>query len=204
VIRDPKVKDEIKSFRLSFKRPLQAGPFSGFTGGVNYTQRDKSVAKNETRLVMPPGTYSCETQGTPNVTPCNRDIPSAAVQAPLDMSWMGVPQFIRLNVPYLVDSGALGRRWPRLDLKTNDSAVVREDHHGLRRCWTSTPRWRAFRCAATWACSSCRHDQRAEGWEYRGDNDNPDFSLLYQAQRRCQLHRCAAEPEPRGPRSAPT
>jgi hypothetical protein len=97
VIRDPHVKDEIKTLRLSAKHPLD-GIFSNFTGGLNYTQRDKSVAKNETRLIIP-----VDANGN-NV----RDIPSAAVGTPFNMAWMGVPQLIRIDVPYLVSSGALG------------------------------------------------------------------------------------------------
>jgi iron complex outermembrane recepter protein len=178
VIRDPKVKDEIKTLRLSFKRSMQAGPFSGFTGGVNYTQRDKDVAKNETRLIMPPGTYSCETQGTPNVTPCNRDIPSAAVQAPLDMSWMGVPQFIRLNVPYLVDTGALGKKVAVLDLKTNDSAVSEKVTTAFAMLDIDS-QLAGIPLRGNVGLQFVDTQQRAEGWEYRGDNDNVDFSLLY-------------------------
>ena len=167
VIRDPHVEDEIKTLRLSAKRTLN-GIFSAFTGGVNYTQRDKDVSKNETRLIIP-----VDANGN-NI----RDIPSAAVRTPFDMSWMGVPQFIRLDVPYLVDSGALGKKVAELGLKTNDSNVHEKVTTAFAMLDIDT-QVAGVPVRGNVGVQAVQTKQNAEGWEYRGNNDNVDFSLLY-------------------------
>ncbi len=167
VIRDPHVEDEIKTLRLSAKRSL-SGMFSYFTGGVNYTQRDKDVSKNETRLIIP-----VNAQGN-NL----RDIPTSAVLSPLDMSWMGVSQFIRLDVPKLVDSGALGKKVAELGLKTNDSNVHEKVTTAFAMLDIDT-KLAGVPIRGNVGLQAVHTQQNAEGWEYRGNNDNVDFSLLY-------------------------
>jgi iron complex outermembrane recepter protein len=167
VIRDPKVKDEIKTLRLSAKRSL-SGIFKAFTGGANYTQHDKDVSKNETRLIIP-----LDANGN-----INRVIPAGAVRSPLDFSFVGVPQFIRIDVPYLVSSGALSRKVAELGLKTNDSAV----HEKIATAFAmfdidanlgNTP------IRGNIGIQAVNTKQSADGWEYRGNNDNVDFNLLF-------------------------
>lgn len=167
VIRDPRVEDEIKTLRLSAKRTLN-GIFSAFTGGLNYTQRDKDVSKNETRLIIP-----VDANGN-NI----RNIPAAAVRAPFDMSWMGVPQFIRLDVPYLVDSGALGKKVAELGLKTNDSNVREKVTTAFAMLDIDT-QVAGIPVRGNVGVQAVQTKQNSEGWEYRGNNDNVDFGLLY-------------------------
>jgi TonB-dependent receptor len=167
VIRDPHVEDEIKTLRLSAKRTL-GGIFSAFTGGVNYTQRDKDVAKNETRLIIP-----VDAQGN-NI----RDIPSAAVRAPLDMSWMGVSQFIRIDVPTLVDTGALGKKVALLGQKTNDSAVHEKVTTAFAMLDIDTS-VAGVPLRGNVGVQAVHSQQSADGWEYRGNEDNVDFNLLF-------------------------
>jgi TonB-dependent receptor len=170
VIRDPDAEDEIKSFRLSAKRPLELlGVFSNFTGGVNYTQRDKNVEKNETRLVMP-------VDGAGNVI---RDIPAGAVLAPHNMSWAGTPSLLRLDIPYLVSTGALGTKVAEVQLKGNDAFVSEK----------ITTAYLQLDIDATVAgvplrgnvgVQAVQSDQKSEGYQFLGyDNDNPDLSLLF-------------------------
>jgi TonB-dependent receptor len=179
VIRDPHVEDEIKTLRLSAKRPLD-GLFSAFNIGVNYTQRDKIVSKNETRLIIPldPNSTTICASSLTTAGPCNRDIPAAAVRAPLDMSWMGVPSFIRLDVPYLVDSGALGQRVAELELKTNDSTVHEKVTTAFAMLDIDT-HVAGIPIRGNVGLQAVHTKQNSEGWEYRGNNDNVDFNLLY-------------------------
>lgn len=167
VIRDPHVTDEIKTLRLQARRSLD-GVFSGFTAGLNHTQRDKDVSKNETRLIMP-----MDADG--NVV---RDIPAAAVLSPLDMSWMGVSQFLRLDVPTLVESGALGKKVAELGLKTNDSAVSEKVTTAFAMLDIDTE-VAGIPLRGNMGLQAVRTDQQADGWEYRGNNDDVDFGLLY-------------------------
>jgi iron complex outermembrane recepter protein len=170
VIRDPHSVDVIKSLRLSAKRPTNLfGVFSNFTGGFNYTQRDKSIEKNETRLVMP-----LDANG--NVI---RDIPVGAVRTPLDMSWMGVSQFIRLDVPYLASSGALTRKAAEFFRKGND-AFVNEKIATAFVQLDIDAQLGSIPLRGNLGLQAVHSDQRSEGYQYLGlDNDqNQDLSLL--------------------------
>jgi TonB-dependent receptor len=169
VIRDPHVEDEIKTLRLQAKRSLDGGIFSGFTGGINFTQRDKTVAKNETRLVM-------KTDGSGNNI---RDIPAGSVQAPLDMAWMGVPQFIRIDVPSLVSSGALGLKPAVFSLKGNDSSV----HEKITTAYAMLDidtQLMGLPIRGNAGVQAVRSQQNSMGYEYTGNDDNVDLSLLLQ------------------------
>ncbi len=170
VVRDPHSEDEIKTLRLSAKRPLELlGVFSNVTGGVNYTRRDKSIQKNETRLVMP-------LDASGNVI---RDIPVGAVRSPLDMSWMGVPEFLRLDVPYLVSSGALGRKAAEFQLKGNDASVHEKIATAFMQLDIDT-QLAGVPLRGNVGLQAVRSQQTSEGFEYLGlDNNNPDLSLLF-------------------------
>lgn len=170
VIRDPHSEDEIKSLRLQASRPVDwLGVFSNVTGGFNFTGRDKSIEKNETRLVMP-----LDANG--NVI---RTIPAGAVRDPLDMSWMGVNQFLRLDVPYLADSGALGRKAAEFQLKGND-ALVSEKISTAYLQLDIDAKAGGVPLRGNVGVQMVHSQQRSEGYEYLGlDNDNPDLSLLY-------------------------
>lgn len=170
VIRDPHQEDEIKSLRLQAKRPVDlAGLFSQVTVGVNHTQRDKSIEKNETRLVMP-----LDANGNPI-----RDIPLSAVRDPLDMSWMGVSQFIRIDVPYLVSTGALGKKAAEYALKGNDAFVSEKITTAFAQLDIDTE-IAGIPVRGNVGLQAVHSSQRSEGYEYLGlDNNNPDLSLLF-------------------------
>jgi TonB-dependent receptor len=174
VIRDPRVKDEIKSFRLSAKRGFD-GWISAFNGGFNYTQRDKSVAKNETRLEIPLDANSTTLCGS---APCDRTIPAGAVLTPFDMSWMGVPSFIRLDVPYLVSSGVLSLKPAQLGLKANDSSVHEKVFTAFAMADINTM-WGNVPIRGNFGVQFVHTQQEAEGWQYTGNEDNVDFNLLF-------------------------
>ena len=167
VIRDPHVEDEIKTLRLSANRGFD-GFISKFSAGINYTQRDKSVEKNETRLLMP-----VNGQGQPI-----RDIPAGAVLTPFDMSWMGVDSFIRLDVPFLVQSGALILKPAELGLKANDSFINEKILTAFAMVDFDTQLGNVP-IRGNFGVQAVHSDQHAEGWEYRGDNNNVNFDLLY-------------------------
>ncbi|MDQ3039520.1 MAG: TonB-dependent receptor, partial [Pseudomonadota bacterium] len=166
VIRDPHVEDEIKTIRASLNRGFD-GWISKLTTGINYTTRDKSVEKNETRLLVP-----LDSSGNPV-----RTIPTGAVLAPLDMSWMGVSQFLRLNVPFLVSSGALTLKPAVLGLKANDSFVQEKILTGFAMIDLDTQLGNVP-LRGNFGVQVVRSEQKAQGWEYRGDENNVDFDLL--------------------------
>lgn len=182
VVRDPHSEDEIKSLRLSAKRPLDAlGVFSQVTAGVNYTQRDKSIEKNETRLVMPLDPTSSTVCASAQATagPCNRQIPAGAVLAPFDMAWMGVPQMLRLNVPYLVSSGALDRRAAEYQFKGNDAFVAEKITTAFVQLDVDTS-IRGVPVRGNVGVQAVHSDQKSEGYEYLGrDVNNADLSQLF-------------------------
>ncbi len=165
VIRTPHVEDEIKTFRFSASRGFD-GWISKFTGGINYTQRDKNVESNENRLLYPVGADHS-----------GQVIPAGAVLDPFDMSWMGVGSFIRLDVPYLVSSGALTTKPAVLGLKANDSSVH-------EKIWTAfamidiDTTWGDVPIRGNFGVQAVHTKQAADGWQYFGNADNVDFNLL--------------------------
>ena len=168
VIRDPHVEDEIKSLRLSAKRPL-TGMFSSFIGGINYTQRDKTVAKNEIRLLMP-----LDANGN-NI----RDIPTSAVRTPIDMSWVGIGPFIRLDVPALVSSGALSQQPALFSLKQDNDSGVHEKITTAFAMLNIGTDVAGVPIRGNVGIQAVQSKQNSDGFEYRGNDDKPDLSLLF-------------------------
>lgn len=171
-IRSPAVKDEIKSLRLSVKRELD-GFFSSFSTGLNVTHRSKDVERNEDRILM-----KKDAQGN-----FIRTIPTSIVGTPFDMSWAGIPQLLRVDVPALVASGAVTleqgqfHKWAgnvssvdetvttgfgKLDIDTDIAGVALRGNLGLQLVHAK---------------------QSSEGWAYLGRNEDfPDPSLLRKLQ----------------------
>ncbi len=167
-IRSPAVKDEIKSARFTIMRELD-GFFSNASLGINVTQRGKDVARNEDRILM-----KKDAQGA-----FIRTIPSGIVGAPFDMSWAGIPQLLRVDVPALVASGAVTleqgqfQKWAgnvsgvdetistaygKLDIDSEIMGVALRGNLGLQ---------------------VVHAQQSSEGWAYLGRNEDfPDPSLL--------------------------
>ena len=168
VIRDPHVEDTIKSLRLSAKHSL-SGIFRSFIGGVNYTQRDKTVAKNEIRLLMP-----LDANGK-NI----RDIPANALRTPIDMSWVGIGQFIRIDVPSLVGSGALIQQPALFSLKQDNDSGVHEKVATAFAMLNIDTDVDGIPIRGNVGVQAVKSRQNSDGFEYRGNDDIPDLSLLY-------------------------
>ncbi len=166
VIRDPHVEDEIKTIKLTADRGFD-GWISKFTAGINYTQRNKDVEKNETRLLAP-------VDGNGNIV---RNVPAGAVRTPLDMSWMGIPSFIRIDVPFLVSSGAVSLKPAVLGLKANDSFIQEKILTGFLMADINTELGNVP-IRGNFGVQVVQSDQQAQGWEYRGDENNVDFNQL--------------------------
>lgn len=167
-IRTPSVKDDIKSLRLSLERSLD-GVFSKLNFGLNVTQRGKDVQRNEDRLLM-----KRDANGD-----FIRNIPDSVVLSPFDVGWAGIPQLLRVNVPGLVDSGAITleqgqfHKWAgnvsnvdetvstafaKLDIDTEVGGMALRGNVGLQ---------------------AVHARQSSDGWAYLGRNEDlPDPSLL--------------------------
>lgn len=166
-IRTPRIKDEIKSLRLSFKRSME-GWFSQVTAGVNVTSRTKDVSKNESRLLMPQdaaGNYI-------------RDIPASAVGTPFDMSWAGIPGLIRVDVPALVASGALSQQVLFQQKVDNDSNVSERVSTAFAKLDIDSEVM-GVPLRGNLGVQFVHTTQESQGWEYRGNNANPDINLLF-------------------------
>lgn len=166
-VRNPQIKDEIKSLRLSLKRSL-GGAFSELVGGVNYTQRDKNVSKNESRLLMlkdSNGNYI-------------RDVPTAVVGTPFDMSWAGIPSLMRIDVPALASSGALSLQPLFAQKVDNDSNVSEKLLTAFAQANIDTS-VSGIPVRGNLGVQAVRTKQSASGWEYRGNNADPDINLLF-------------------------
>lgn len=93
-IRKPHTDDEIKSFRLSGKRGLD-NFFSSVDFGLNYTQRDKNLAKNQ---------FDMRRKKDSSGAWINT-IPSQFIRTPADLSQYGVPPVMSIDAEGLAKSG---------------------------------------------------------------------------------------------------
>jgi iron complex outermembrane receptor protein len=166
-IRTPRIKDEIKAMRFSSKYSLE-GIFSQVTGGFNYTERAKNVNKNESRLLMKKdaaGNYI-------------RDIPTAALGTPFDMSWAGIPGLIRYDVPSLVSLGTVNVQPLFAQRVDNDSSVKEKVSTAFAQLDIDTDLF-GMPIRGNAGVQFVHTQQSADGWEYRGNNANPDINLLF-------------------------
>lgn len=88
-----RVKDELKGFRLATDRKLSWGPFSTAEAGVNYTNRTKDYSH---RLFF----YHLA-EGASDAIPTDYLLPAA------DLSPIGVPAAISVNVRGIINSGLM-------------------------------------------------------------------------------------------------
>lgn len=167
-IRHPEVKDEIKSARISLERSLD-GFFSHLTLGLNYTERGKDVAKNEDRLLM-----KKDANGE-----FIRSIPTSVVQQPFDMSWAGMPQLLRVDVPALVASGAVTLEEGQFSKWVANNSNVREKvSTAFGKLDIDSDLW-GLSLRGNLGLQVVHASQSSEGWEYRGNDEMPDKSLLF-------------------------
>lgn len=166
-VRTPHIEDEIKSLRMSAERNLD-GMFSSVVFGANHTTRDKEVQKNESRILM-----ARDAGGN-----LLRDVPAAAVGAPHDMSWAGIPQLIRIDVPTLYTSGGLALEPGRFTAKVDNDSSVSEKVTTLFGMLNFDTRLGGLPVRGNVGAQFVRTSQNSEGWEYRGNDDTPDLSLL--------------------------
>ncbi len=167
-VRHPEIQDEIKSLRLAGKRELD-GMFSSFEGGVNYTQRTKDVAKNEDRILM-----SKDASG--NVI---RAIPLSVVGTPFDMTWAGIPGLVRIDVPALVGSGAVTLEPGQFTAKVGNDSNIDEKVVTLFGKLDIDTLAGGIPIRGNLGLQGIYTKQESKGWEYRGNDDIPDASLLF-------------------------
>ena len=166
-VRTPRIKDEIKSLRFSAKRTLE-GVFSSFIAGVNYTQRDKDVSKNESRLLLRKdanGNYI-------------RDVPGYALGTPFDMSWAGIPGLIRIDVPALASQGFLTLQ-PLFAQQVDNDSSVHEKVVTMFGKFDIDTELGGIPIRGNFGVQAVKTKQNSQGWEYRGNNANPDINLLF-------------------------
>ncbi|HZF17494.1 MAG TPA: TonB-dependent receptor [Steroidobacteraceae bacterium] len=84
-LRDPKIKDEIKSLQLSANRSVSWGWFGGLDMGLAYNQRDKSVTSDSFYLQL-------NGASDPNLGLPLEAIPAEALRAPVMIDVGGIQQ----------------------------------------------------------------------------------------------------------------
>ncbi|MES3025251.1 MAG: TonB-dependent receptor [Pseudomonadota bacterium] len=166
-IRNPHIKDQIKTLRLSATRRLD-GFFSDFTAGVNFTKRDKDVSKNEARLLM-------KKDANGNYV---RDIPASALGAPINMSWAGIPAMIRIDVPSLPGTGVVSLQPLFLQKVDNDSGVHEKITTAFAK-FNIDSEFGSVPVRGNLGFQAVKTEQNSTGWEYRGNNATPDITQLF-------------------------
>ena len=166
-IRTPHIEDKIKSLRFSAERQLD-GIFSSASAGLNYTQRDKLVQKNESRLLM-----AQDANGN-NI----RSIPASALRTPYDMSWAGIPSLVRIDVPALVDAGAVSLQPGRFTAKVDNDSTVGEKVTTAFAMINMDTEVMGIPVRGNLGAQFVHTTQHSEGFEYRGNDDQPDLTKL--------------------------
>ncbi len=160
-VRTPVTTDSLKSLRLSAKRSMD-GIFSMLVAGLNYTERDKNVSKNESRILMlkdANGNYI-------------RTVPASTI---LEPSSNGI---MRIDVPALLASGAVNLEPGQFTkLPANDSDVHEKVTTAFLKLDIDTEVLKTP-IRGNVGLQLVHADQNANGWEYRGDDAHPDASLL--------------------------
>ncbi len=167
-IRTPHIEDKIKSLRFSAERALD-GIFSAASAGINYTQRDKLVQKNESRLLM-----AQDANGN-NI----RSIPAAALGTPFDMSWAGIPSLVRIDVPTLVSTGAVSLQPGRFTAKVDNDSSVHEKVTTAFAMINMDTEVVGIPLRGNLGAQYVRTQQHSEGFEYRGNDDQPNLAQLF-------------------------
>jgi iron complex outermembrane receptor protein len=168
-VRTPHIEDDIQTVKLSLERSLD-GVLSSFVGGINHTKRDKLVQKNESRLLM-----------AQNARGVNiRDIPASALRDPFDMSWAGIPQLIRFDVPSLAQTGAVSLQPGRFTAKVDNDSGVQEEVTTLFGMFNIDTEVAGVPIRGNIGAQYVRTKQSSQGFEYRGNDDNPNIALLFE------------------------
>jgi iron complex outermembrane recepter protein len=168
-VRTPHIEDEIKSLRFSLERNLE-GMFSSFNIGMNHTQRDKLVQKNESRLLM-----ATDVNGN-----AIRTIPAGSLQTPFDMSWAGIGQLIRFDVPSLVSSGAVSLQPGRFTAKVDNDSGVHEKVTTVYGMLNLDTEVAGIPLRGNMGAQFVHTQQNSTGFEYRGNDDVPDITQLFE------------------------
>lgn len=107
-LQTPTWTDEIKTLRLSAKRNLDAGAFSSFEGGVNYSQRDKTAFKGDFALKLASDTVA---------------IPASALRGTTNLNMGGInTNILSWDVPSIMNLYTQKARNP-WDAKDNNYGV---------------------------------------------------------------------------------
>ncbi len=166
-IRRPHITDDIKSLRLGAKRELD-GAFSRVEFGVNHSQRDKKIGKNEVRLVLP-------SDGAGGFL---RDIPASAITGTTPMTLAGIPGVLGIDVPALVNSGALLQKTVYWAKASNDSAVHEKVTTLYAKLGIDTE-VAGLPLTGNLGLQAVQTRQSADGWVWLGNNKTPDLKDLY-------------------------
>lgn len=166
-VRFPHIDDEIKSLRLAAEREI-GGLVSSVQFGVNHTERDKAVEKNESRILMP-------RDAAGNLV---RDIPAGSLRSPHDMSWAGIPELIRIDVPSLYNGGGLDLQVGRFTNKVDNESTVSESVTTVFGMLNFETELGGVPLRGNLGAQWVQTRQNSSGWEYRGNDDVPDESLL--------------------------
>jgi len=107
-----------------------------------------------------------------------RDVPASALGTPFDMSWAGIPALIRIDVPNLVATGTLSQQALFAQRVDNNSDVQEKVTTSFLKADLDTEVL-GMPLRGNVGVQAVHTEQSATGWEYRGNNANPDPALLF-------------------------
>jgi TonB-dependent receptor len=165
-IRMPQTDDKIKSLRFSGKRNLE-GVFSGVEAGFNYTQRDKTLAKNQYDLYL-------KKDAAGNFI---NTVPSAFLRTPVDLSTYGVPPVISIDAEALAKSGFFTTKQALWLTTTSDSSVHEKVATGYVKLDIDTE-LRGLPLRGNVGLQAVHTKQNSTGWSWLGGANQDSVTNL--------------------------
>lgn len=155
-IRKPHTDDTIKSMRLTAKRSMD-GVFSAVDFGVNYSQRDKTLAKNQFDTQM-------KTDALGNRI---NTVPAEFLRTPADLSAYGVPPVVSIDAERLAQSGFFNSSQTYWLTVTSDSSVHEKVSTGFVKFAIDTDVG-GYAVRGNVGTQLVRTSQSATGWTWVG------------------------------------
>lgn len=158
-VRKPHTEDEIKAMRLSGKRTLD-GFFTSVDFGVNFSQRDKIVQKNQYDIYM-------KKDGAGNFI---NTVPSGYLRAPTDLSGYGVPSVMSIDAEALATSGLFDTKQATWLTTTSDTGIHEKVTTAYVKADLDTTLL-GIPVRGNLGTQLVHSDQRSTGWSWLGGLD---------------------------------
>lgn len=165
-VRKPHTEDEIKAFRLSGKHTLD-GLFTSIDFGVNFSQRDKTIQKNQYDMFL-------KKDGSGNFI---NTVPAAYLRTPANLGGYGVPAAISIDAEALANSGFLDTKQALWLTTTSDTSIHEKVTTGYFK-FDIDSELAGIPMRGNFGSQLVHTDQSSKGWSWLGGLSRDTVSNL--------------------------